>query len=199
LRGLRRNGWLIRDGRGWFPERRGAATLARAEDTLVGGADVGFDAGVVDFFECIAGAADEREKAELQFQGTDRRKVDFPETEIGIEEGYAVGVLARLCADAADHADFRLFVLLGPAKEELLLRGKLMAGKNACAVKAEENGGGGLGKDATIQIAANEEDGDLLRDASAAAHNLWWQVEGQRRGKGGQFSTNEMKRLSVES
>jgi len=178
LRGLRRNGWLIRDGgsrfpeRGRFPERRGTATLARAEHTFVGGADVGFDAGVVDFFQSIAGTADERENAELHFGGGDGRKVDVPETEIGIEEGYAVGVLAGLCADAADHPDFRFFVLLGPAKDELLLRGKLMAGKNARAVKAEEDGGGGLGEDAAIQIAADEEDGNLLRDASAAAHNL---------------------------
>src|SRR5207245_2661359 len=103
----------------------------------------------------------------------------------GVGEGDAVGVLAGLRAEAADHSDFRFFVLFGPAKDELLLRGKLMAGKNARAVKAEENGGGVLGKDAAVQIAADEEDGNLLRDASAAAHNLWWQARGQRGGRGG--------------
>jgi len=191
LNGLRQNGGLIRDGRGRFrergrfPERGGTATPARAEDTFVGGADVGFDASVIDFFQGIAGAADEREKAKLHFSGGDGRKVDVPETEIGIEEGDAVGVFAGLRAEAADHADFRFFVLFGPAKDELLLRGKLMAGKNAGAVKAEENGGGVLGKDAAVQIAADEEDGNLLRDASAAAHNLWWQARGQRGGSGG--------------
>src|SRR3989442_1735266 len=117
--------------------------------------------------------------------GGDGRKVDVPETEIGIEEGDAVGVFAGLRAEAADHADFCFFVLFGPAKNELLLWGKLMAGKNAGAVKAEEDGGGVLGKDAAVQIAADEEDGDLLRDASAAAHNLWWQARGQKDGSGG--------------
>ena len=46
-----------------FPESGGAATLARAEDAFVGGADVGFDAGVVDFFQGVANDADEGEKA----------------------------------------------------------------------------------------------------------------------------------------
>ena len=47
-----------------------------------------------------------------------------------------------------------------------------MAGKNAGAVKAEKDGGGVLGEDAAAQIGADEEDGNLFRDASAAAHNL---------------------------
>jgi len=55
-----------------------------------------------------------------------------------------------------------------------------VAGKNAGAVKTEEDGGGVLGEDAAVQIGADEEDGDLFRDASTAAHNLWWQARGQR-------------------
>jgi hypothetical protein len=39
-------------------------------------------------------------------------------------------------------------------------------------METEKDGGGGLGEDAAIQIAADEEDRDLLRDASTAAHNL---------------------------
>ena len=46
-----------------FPEGRRTTTLAIAKNAFVGGADVGFDAGVVDFFHCIAGAAGEGEKA----------------------------------------------------------------------------------------------------------------------------------------
>jgi hypothetical protein len=52
------------------------------------------------------------------------------------------------------------------------------------AAKAEEDGGSGLGEDAAIEVAPNEEDGNFFRDASAAAHNLWWQVGGQRSGEG---------------
>lgn len=121
LRGFRQNGCLIHDAQHRFPESRGTATLARAKDACVGGADVCFDAGVVDFFQSVAEAADEREKAELHFQGADGWEVDLPEIKIRIEEGHAVGVLAGLRAKVADNADFRFLVLSGPAKDELLL------------------------------------------------------------------------------
>lgn len=52
-------------------------------------------------------------------------------------------------------------------------------------MKAEEDGGGGFGEDAAVQIGADEEDGDLFGDASGAAHNLWWQERGQRGGGSG--------------
>jgi hypothetical protein len=85
---LRRNGWRIRDRlRRRFPEGRRTAALAIAEDGIVGGADVGFEAGVVDFFEGFAGATDEGDKTELLFDFADGRKVDFPEIEILVEEG----------------------------------------------------------------------------------------------------------------
>jgi len=129
--------------------------------------------------------ADEGEKAELLFRGADRGKVDFPEIEVGIEEGDAVGVLAVLRAKLADDADFGFLVALGPAEDELLLGGKLVAGEEAGAVKAEEDSGGGLGKDFAVQIAPDEEDGNFFRDAARAAHNLWWQERGQREGSGG--------------
>jgi hypothetical protein len=89
-----------------------------------------------------------------------------------------------LRAEVADDADFGFLVFFGPAKDELLLRGKLVAGKKAGAVKAEEDGGGVLGEDAAIQIGTDEEDGDFFRDAGRATHNLWWQERGQRGGSG---------------
>jgi len=45
-------------------------------------------------------------------------------------------------------------------------------GRDSGTVAAEENRGGVLGEDAAIQVTPDEEDGDFLRDASAAAHNL---------------------------
>lgn len=77
-----------------------------------------------------------------------------------------------MLAEVADDADFGFFVFFGPAKDELLLGGKFVARKNACAVEAEEDGGGGFGEDAAVQIAADEEDGNLFRDAGRATHNL---------------------------
>ena len=83
MRVLDRNGLLIRDGlQRRFPEGRRAAKLAVAKNAFVGGADVRFEAGVVDFFQSIAGAADEGEEAKLLFQGADGREVDSPEIEI---------------------------------------------------------------------------------------------------------------------
>ena len=149
---------------------------------MVGGADVGFDAGVVDFFESIAGSADEREEAKLHFGGGDERKVDVPEMEMGIEESHAVGVLAVLRADLADDANVGLLVLVRPAEDELLFGGKLVAGKNAGAVKAEENSGSALGKHAAVQIGTDEEDGNFFGDAGRAAHDQWWQARGQSGG-----------------
>ena len=58
--------------------------------------------------------------------------------------------------------------------------GELVAGEDASAMKAEEDSGGMLGKDFAAEVAPDEEDGDFLRNASAAAHNLWWQARGQR-------------------
>ena len=176
---------MLRSACGGLPERGGSAAFAEAEDAVVGGADVGFEAGVVHLFERLAMGADEGEEAELPFRSAGRGKVDFPEIEAGIEEGDTVGVLSVLRAELADDADFGFLVALGPAEDEFLFRGELVAGEEAGAMKAEEDSGGGLGKDFAVQVAPDEEDGNFFRDASRAAHNLWWQERGQREGSGG--------------
>ena len=142
-----------------------------------------------------------REKAELLFQGADGGKVDFPEIEILVEEGHAVGVLAGLLADVADNADFGFLVLFGPAKDELLVGGELMTGKNAGAVKAEEDGSGGFGENAAVQIAADEEDGNFLGTRPELRTSCGGKHAARRVRGGGQISTtrNGRRRLRVES
>lgn len=54
--------------RGGFPESRGTAAFAKAHNAFVRGADVGFDAGVVNFFERLARIAGEREQTEFAFE-----------------------------------------------------------------------------------------------------------------------------------
>lgn len=157
---------------GGLPEGGGAAAFAETEDAFVGGADVGFGAGVVHLFKSFAMAADEREKAQLPFDGADRRKVNFPEIEILVEEGDAVGVVPVLGTDLADDTNFGFLVALRPAKDELLFGRELVAGEDASAMKAEEDSRGVLGKDFAAEVAPDEEDGNFLRNASAAAHNL---------------------------
>jgi hypothetical protein len=133
----------------------------------------------------LATGAGEREKAELPFHGADRGEVDFPKIEVLVKEGNAVRVATVLLAELADDANVGFLVALRPAEDEFLLGGELVAGEEAGAVKAEEDGGGGLGKDLAVQVAPDEEDGDFFRDATAAAHNLWWHERGQREGSGG--------------
>jgi len=77
-----------------------------------------------------------------------------------------------------------LFEAVGDLEDELLFGGKLVAGKNAGAVKAEENSGSALGKHAAVQIGADQEDGDFFGDAGRAAHDLCCQARGQRSGRG---------------
>ena len=118
-----------------LPKGRRRAALAIANDAVVGGADIGFDAGVVDFFNGFADGTDDRDKTELGFERGDGRKIGFPKVEIGIEESRAVSVLAGLRADVTDDADVGFFIALGPAKDELLFGGKLVAREDAGAVE----------------------------------------------------------------
>ncbi len=60
LRNCRGNG-LLKSARGGLPKSAGAAAFAETENAVVGGADVGFGAGIVDLFERLAMGADERE------------------------------------------------------------------------------------------------------------------------------------------
>jgi len=93
-------------------------------------------AGVVHLFKSLAVAADEGEKAQLSLRGGDRGKVNFPEIEILVKEGDAVGVVPVLGTDLADDANFGFLVALRPAEDELLFGRELVAGEDASAMKA---------------------------------------------------------------
>jgi len=110
---------------------------------------------------------------EFFFPIADGRKIDFPEIEIQVEESNAVGVAARLFANLADDADVGLLVFVGPAGDELLFGGKLMAGKNAGAVKVRRTV---IGRSENMRPSKSEpiRDGDFFGDAGIAAHDLWW-------------------------
>lgn len=192
---------------GRFPERGGAAMFAEADDALAGVADIGFDAGVIDFFERAAGMAGQGEKTHFSFELGDGRKIDFPEIEIGIEEGYAVGVEFTRGADVADDANFGFLVALGPAEDEFLLGGEFVARKDTSAVEAEEDGVRVFRENSAVEIAADQDDGNFFRNASSAAHNLLWQAGSQsgtrsgpipylvvRNGRMGVSSWNERRR-----
>lgn len=81
----------------------------------------------------------------------------------------------------ADDANFRFLVALGPTEDEFLFGREFVAGKNAGAVKTEEDGMSVLRENPTAEIAADQEDGNFFGNASSAAHNLLWHVESQSR------------------
>ena len=126
LRGFPRNGFRIPGAEHRLPASRRAALLAIANDAFIGGADVRFDTGIFNFFEGLAGIADEREEAEFHFGGSGGRKLDIPELKVGIEEGDSIGVAAVLRAEMADDADFRFLVEIGQTKDEFLFGRELV-------------------------------------------------------------------------
>ena len=168
-----------------LPERGKPAAFAKAHDAFTSGANVGFDSSVVDSLHGVAGSAGQRNHSQLAFEIADGRKLDPPEIHFCVDERDAVGVVAVAGAKLADDANFRFLVELGIAQDELLLGRKFVLGKDAGAVEAEENGFGALGKDFSVQIVTDQEDGNFLRDAAAAAHNLLWQAADQKRLTGG--------------
>ena len=167
-----------RTGFAGLPDGGVAAALAIAQNAVVGGNDVRFDTAIVNALERLTHVADQSENAEFLFLRGGRREFHLPEIHNGIKKSNAVGVDAGVLTDLADHADFRFFVALGPAKNHLLFGGKLVPGKKACAVEAEENRLGWLGEDLARQVGADQDNGNLFGDASASAHNLLWQEEG---------------------
>jgi hypothetical protein len=175
-----RNGFQRTDFGGGFPESRGTAALAEAYDAFVSGTNIRFKAGVVDFFERFAGIADEREKAQFAFHCADRRELELPKINVGIDESHAVGVQIIVSPKLADDADFRFFIAFRPAEDEFLLGRKFVPGQDARAVEAENDGPGVLRENLAAQIVSDKEDGKFPRDATAPAHNLLWQATGQK-------------------
>ncbi len=192
-----------RTGLSNFPDGRVAATFAIAQDAVVGGNDVGFDALIVKAFERLTHVADQGEVAEFLFLWRRRREFHLPEIHNGIKKSNAVGVDAGVLTDLADHADFRFFIALGPAKNHFLFGGKLVPGKKAGAMEAEENGLRFLGENLARQIRTDQDDGDLFGDASASAHNLLWQEEGHTETAAGPISypglTAKLSVISVKA
>jgi len=195
-RGWRR--WVLRErddfrvgrdnGGSGFPKSGKTAVFAETEQAFIGGEEDGFRAAVVQLLDGFAGAARERDEALLDFGGSERGEFGSPKIELGIDESQAVGVDAVGGAHLADDADGGFGVAIGAAEDELLLGRKLVMGNDAGAVEAEEDGVGGLGENLAIKIAADQDDGDFLRDAAGDAHNLLWQERGQSGARGGPIS-----------
>ncbi len=154
----------------YFPDGRAAAPLAITENTIVGGANVSFDAVVVNFVSRLADITDQKNNAKFLFPRGWRGKFHFPEILNVVKERDAVSVVPRVRADLADDADFRFFVALWPAKNQLLLGRKLVPGNEAGTVTAEHHSFCGLRKNLAAQVRTDQEDGDFFRDAAASAH-----------------------------
>ncbi len=171
-----------RPGLARLPDGGVAAALAIAQNSVIGGNDVGFDTVIVNALPRLTHIADQSENSEFLFLRRWWRELHLPEIQNGIEKRDAVCVNARVFSDLADHADFRLFVAFRPAQNHFLFGRKLVPREKACAVEAEENSLGFLRKNPARQIGTDQDDGNLFRHASASAHNLLWQAAGQNGG-----------------
>jgi len=159
--------------------------FAETENAFVEGGVAGFQAGPIELFESLAGAAHHRQLACRDFCGSRRRELQSPKIKVWIDEGQTIGVTAGGRTDLADDADDGFAIAIGATKDQFLFRGKLVTGNDGGAVEADDDGGGGFGENRAIEIAADQEDGNFLRDAGSEAHNLLWQARGQRREESG--------------
>ena len=161
--------------------------FAETQDAFISGAEDGFGAGVFKLLNGFAGAAGNGQEAGFDLGRSERRKLHGPKIEVGINEGEAIGVDAVGGTHFADDADGSFAVAIGATKDELLFGGKFVMRNDAGAVEAEEDGVGRLGKNFAVKIAADQKDGNFFRNAASDAHNLQWQMTGQRRGCEGTF------------
>ena len=149
--------------------------LTKADHKVVRDTHVRFDTVVLDALDGFAIATSQGITAEFPLDGRNRRKLYFPEVLHRIGEGDSIGIATGVCADLADHANFRFLVALGPAQNEFLFRREFVLRNDARAKKAKHHSLGRLGKNLAVQIGTDKKDGNFLRDAAASAHNLLWQ------------------------
>ena len=120
-----------------LPKCRTATAFAVTQNSSLGGADVRFEAGIVNFLEGLAGGADEAEHAEFLFARRSGRKFCFPEFQLRVEEGNTVREMVVCRVELTHNANISFLVLGRPAQDKLLLGRKLVFGNNAGAVQAE--------------------------------------------------------------
>ena len=119
------------------------------------------------FSGAATGALQER-LAGLLFRIGQTRKVEAPKIDLGIQERDAVNVHIAVGPDLAHDASFDFFVGFLAANDEFLLGREFVLRHDSGAVAAEHDGFGALGEDAPFDVAANEGDSDLFRNACAA-------------------------------
>jgi hypothetical protein len=155
---------------GFFPGSGQSAGLAITQDGLAGDKDVRFDFRLPDVGAFVAEATFKIDAGMLDDGLGRRRKFNFPEIESGVRESDAVNVAARFFAQAADEADVGFAAGIGVAHSQHFVGSELIAGENARAVAAEDEGMRFLGKDASTSVRSKKHDGDLLCNATTSAH-----------------------------
>ena len=101
-----------------------------------------------------------------------RRETSFPEVERFVNKGYAIGVGITLGADLTDDADVDFAIGFERAKNQFLHRNEFVTRQDAGAMQADDDGFSLFGENAAFAIAADQEDGNCNRNASAATDLL---------------------------
>ena len=89
-----------------------------------------------------------------------------------MNKSYAVGVRIPLSADLTDDADVDFAIGFERAENQLLLRNEFVARQDAGAMQADDDGFSPFGENLAFAIAADQEDGNCNRNASAATDLL---------------------------
>lgn len=138
-----------RRARGSFPGCRLAAGLAIAEDGLAGDKNVRFDFVLLDLDAFLAEATFEVHAGSAGPRLGRRRKFDLPEVEILVAKSHTVNIAASIFAETADQFDFGFAARFDDTHGEDFVGRKFVAGTNAGAVEAQNEGVCLLRKDAT--------------------------------------------------
>jgi len=156
-----------------------AAGLTEAKNRLAGKKNVRFDFSLLDVDAFVAKTAFEVNTGGAWPRLGGRREFDLPEIEIRVAEGDAVNVAGAVFTEAANEADVGFAARIGEAHGEDFVRGEFIARANTGAVETEDESMRFLREDAARGIRTEEDDGDLLGNATASAHTCHrWPPEG---------------------
>ena len=89
-----------------------------------------------------------------------------------MNKSYAVGVSIPLSADLTDDADVDFAIGFERAENQFLLRNEFVTRQDTGAMQADDDGFSLFGENAAFAIAADQEDGNCNRNASAATDLL---------------------------
>src|SRR5437764_5626651 len=146
--------------------------FAVADDAFIDQINVRFQVALFHRFARLATTTFQGRDVHVLFGFCGHRELYVPEIVCEIQKSHAVGIDVALGANRPNQTHFCLFVGIQAAKNQFLLRGKFVAGNDACSMPAEQHRLGLFREDLAFGIASNQKDIDLFGNSAAAAHTV---------------------------